>query len=360
MSELGGEAWGGTNKNAPIIDEPQNSTVVKGHSAQFRCHISNLNNAVNPVFRWLKETNLPASATVLTIRNKTFTILDQQANSTVTYNTKRSKVYSNTLFLPSVTEHESGRYICVITSVDGYVGYRTAQLNVILPDSQSPPLHSFVSTIILVIGIGFVLLVASAIAWLRCSTSGPEKSSTQSKSTCSTGSDCYPINFNISTGLTKNTLISSGLQSTVPPPPPPRIPAPEAPTTSLLQKNYLFSVHGTPTGSPLLQQDRRLRAPASATLDRRYRPQPQQMLHRTFAEDEMSRLSSNIYDSGTPLPPPNSVLLSSSSHIYCSTSPKQTRQKRAIDPRTGYGIDDNYLTMNYRDQPVFPTSSPRW
>jgi hypothetical protein len=122
----------------------------------------------------------------------------------------------------------------------------------------------------------------------------------------------------------------------------------------------------TPTGSPLLYNgERRLRQPPSATLDRRYRPQPQQLLHRTYAEDEMSRLSSNIYDSGSPLPPPPShagVPSSNSSHVYCTTSPKLGRYQRQpiIDQMDGYGYDDGFHGYNYREQQPFVNSSQRW
>jgi len=349
-----GEAWGGNNKNVPIIDEPQNSTVVRGQPAEFRCHMAHLSNIVNPVFRWLKETKFPGAATALTIRNKTFTILDQPTENTkITSGAKRTKIYTNTLRIPHVTENDSGQYICVITSADGYIGYRAAQLNVISPNLDGSPLNVFFPTGIVILGIIFILFVALAVAWLRCTSSGTEKNSTQSKSICSTGSDCYPTSFN-STAVTKKTLLSSGLQPPAPPPPPPRIPAPETPNGMFMQKNYLISLHGTPTGSPLLQHERRLRPPNSATLDRRYRPQPQQILHRTFAEDEMSRLSSNIYDSGSPLPPPPSQ--TTSSHIYCTTSPQQSRRKRPGE----CGIDDNFPSMNYRNHHPFANASPRW
>lgn len=361
-NELDGEAWGNSNPNAPIIDEPQNCTVMKGQSAEFRCHMSHLNTALNPLFRWLKEDPNSKSLTTLTIRNKTFTIIDQPENSTVILNgPKRTKIYSNTLKISHVTEKDSGKYICVITSVDGYVGYRTAQLNVVKNNFYESPANTLFLTGVIAIGIVFILLVALAIAWLKCSSSSSEKNSTQSKSTCSTGSDCYPTSFNASTAMTKKTLLSGGIGSTTAPPPPPRIPAPETPNMQYLQKNYLLSMHGTPQGSPLLQQDRRMRPPTSATLDRRYRPQPQQLLHRTYAEDEMSRLSSNIYDSGSPLPPPPSHagISTASSHIYCTTSPKQSRHKRPVDPRSrGYGVDDNYLSIGC--QQPFITSSPRW
>jgi hypothetical protein len=364
--ELDSEAWGGNMKNTPIIDAPQNATIYQGKTAKFTCHLSG--SKLN--FRWLKQTSNPAEATI-TIRNKTFTILEQNENSTIaTTNAKGNKIQSNTLVIESATEADNGKYFCVITGDDGYVGYRSAQLNVIPRPAETSPIF-FETTLIVFAGI-FVFFASLIVVWLTFYCRGSSKGSHQSKSTCS-GSDCYPTSSNgTSTATTKKTMLPPLGQFQPIPPPPPRIPLPEAPTMSFSPvkppNTYALPplMGNTPTGSPLLYNgERRLRQPPSATLDRRYRPQPQQLLHRTYAEDEMSRLSSNIYDSGSPLPPPPShagVPSSNSSHVYCTTSPKLGRYQRQpiIDQMDGYGYDDGFHGYNYREQQPFVNSSQRW
>uniref|UniRef100_A0A7E4VLS7 Ig-like domain-containing protein n=1 Tax=Panagrellus redivivus TaxID=6233 RepID=A0A7E4VLS7_PANRE len=354
-SELDSEAWGGNTKNAPVIDDPQNATVFRGNTAKFTCHL--IQSSVKLTFRWLKQTAGSTEPTIV-IRNKTFVILDQPENSTtVTTSTKGVRVYKNTLVIDSAEESDSGKYFCVITSPDGYVGYRAAQLNVVERESNVA-IDPVLPLAMIIIGGASVVLVVIAIVWLRCHSSS---SSFNTKSSCS--SDCYPIS-NGTSALTKTTVAPP-----MPPPPPPRIPLPEAPTAFSPNKlqphpNYLmpYNIHGsTPTGSPLLYTgDRRgVRMPMSATLDRRYRPQPP--MPRPFADDEMSRLSSNIYDSGSPLPPPPShagVPSSRSSHIYCSTSPKMLRRPRG-DHVDFHGYDDTYLGGYVYEQQPFVNTSQR-
>lgn len=176
-----------------------------------------------------------------------------------------------------------------------------------------------------------------AVCWLCCngvtqnnnnSNQKPLSSATliSGTSTNTSNSSTEPTTCN-STALicrlsATNAIKRAFLPTTRTPPPPPRIPLPKAPqnnvnSAQLLPPNDMATTLKRHTksqqliynndliNSPLIwmpsQQQQRFDLPlknATDTLDRRYRPQQQsqQTLYRTTrADDEMSRLSSNIY-----------------------------------------------------------------
>lgn len=182
--------------------------------------------------------------------------------------------------------------------------------------SDVAPLSATPNVVFAVIVILVIVLVAFAVIWLCCNSSGSSVS--MSKASCSSSDCCTSTNVGASSVIKKSVLLQ---------PPPPRIPLPEAPPFSSNkldnQQLMLARVSKQHPHSPLIYHERpmppqRARQCMSSTLDRRYRPTPNQMLHRTYAEDEMSHLSSNIYDSGSPLPPPPS---------HCGTSTPQTAHR---------------------------------
>jgi hypothetical protein len=92
--------------------------------------------------------------------------LEQNENSTIaTTNAKGNKIQSNTLVIESATEADNGKYFCVITGDDGYVGYRSAQLNVIPRPAETSPIF-FETTLIVFAGI-FVFLLHLLLCGLR-------------------------------------------------------------------------------------------------------------------------------------------------------------------------------------------------
>ncbi|VDM74468.1 unnamed protein product [Strongylus vulgaris] len=223
----------------PIIDQPYNTTVRVGHTAQFLCKakspqsplikaclwnlanhysISFLHRNIHKIlfFQWLKEVEDPAAirrrdpnATIVNASGMHLLVLEQTQVESISREGSE-QLYTNRLVIPMVTKEHGGRYICVVTSTQGHIVYKAAQLNVVAGErldfnffSAAFITYDFGSIgfdmdsfwyFVIPISIVFIGLVIGAIAWLRCNQ---EPSSPK----CLSGK----------------------------PPPPPRIPPPVAP-----------------------------------------------------------------------------------------------------------------------------------
>jgi hypothetical protein len=291
------------------IDQSYNSSVKSGHTAQLQCRVHWQQHV--PTIRWLKGVIDPQTvkltdknATILHLNNMHLLLIEQPIDSTKVEDETTEKYYVNTLTISNVQSFDGGRYFCVVTNTAGQFVYRSAFLDVI-KDDQFIALGGSPNVIFIVIIVVVLTIVTIAISWLCCygthsSLSSGSSVADQTKSSCDS-TDCC-------TNSLKKVLRHQH------PPPPPRIPVPETPplspakTADLCFNPQQMALGKLPTVWPLQQQQQMF---LSASMDRRYRPSPKQMLHRTHAEDEMSRLSSNIYDSGsvTPLREARSPLL---------------------------------------------------
>ncbi|CAB3400426.1 unnamed protein product [Caenorhabditis bovis] len=247
------------SNNVPVIDQPYNITVYAGHTAQFQCKVKTHENTL---IKWLKEVSNPEeikrndpSTTIINANGMNLLVLDHiQTDSIVP--TDGQKMYTNRLTINKVSREHAGRYICVVTSAEGNIVYKAAQLNVLSNYDFSFRIST--DTVLLVIfplvSI-FVIMVILGIIWLKKNQEPSGKASTK-------------------------------------PPPPPRMPPPAAPQESdWASDRTLHSSKPLLLNNSMFQQNNSLKYHA-ATLDRSI-PQRNE---RRF--DEMS----NVYDSGSVLP----------------------------------------------------------
>ncbi|KAK5975524.1 Fibroblast growth factor receptor [Trichostrongylus colubriformis] len=250
----------------PIIDQPYNTTVRVGHTAQFLCKAKS---AQSPLIKWLKEVEDPVAvrrrdpnATIVNASGMHLLVLEQTQVESVSRDGP-DHLYTNRLVIPMVTKEHAGRYICVVTSTQGHIVYKAAQLNVVAAydfGSIGLGMDNFWFFVI-PIAVVFVGLVIGAIAWLRCNQ---EPSSPKCLSTK--------------------------------PPPPPRIPPPVAPAEypgSAHQFTQEYSIEKT--RSPIILNNSMFHQKypmGIATLDRSNIQRVQRGM------DEMT----NLYDNSSPQP----------------------------------------------------------
>ncbi|CAI5456115.1 unnamed protein product [Caenorhabditis angaria] len=242
----------------PIIDQPYNISVYAGHTAQFQCKVKS---AENTLIKWLKEVKNPEkekeedpNATIIHANGMHLLVLDHIQTETI-MPTDADNVYTNRLTISKVQHEHAGKYICVVTSAEGHIVYKAAELKVLTAYDFSFRItaDSFFLVICPVVII-FIVFVIMAIIWLK-----------------------------------KNQEPNGKLDSK--PPPPPRMPPPAAP-----QEHQDWTSDRTLHSSkPLLLNNSMFQANTStlkyhaATMDRN-------ALHRTERRfDEMS----NVYDNST-------------------------------------------------------------
>ncbi|WKY16551.1 hypothetical protein Q1695_001309 [Nippostrongylus brasiliensis] len=250
----------------PIIDQPYNTTVKVGHTAQFLCKAKSTQ---SPLIKWLKEVDDPVAirrrdpnATIVNASGMHLLVLEQTQVESVSRDGSEH-LYTNRLVIPMVAKEHAGRYICVVTSTQGHIVYKAAQLNVVAAynfGSIGLGVDNF-WYIVIPIAVVFIGLVIGAIAWLRCNQEPSSPKCLSSK-----------------------------------PPPPPRIPPPVAPA------EYPGSVHQfsqeytlEKTRSPIILNNSMFHQKypmGIATLDRNNVHRAQRGL------DEMS----NLYDNSSPQP----------------------------------------------------------
>ncbi|KAJ1372054.1 hypothetical protein KIN20_034113 [Parelaphostrongylus tenuis] len=262
---MGGNEGGADQMPEPIIDQPYNTTVRVGHTAQFLCKAKSTQ---SPLIKWLKEIEDPVAirhrdpnATVVNASGMHLLVLEQTQVESVSRE-GAERLYTNRLVIPTVTKEHAGRYICVVTSTQGHIVYKTAQLNVVTVydfGSFGLGMDNFWYFVI-PIAIFFVGLVLGAISWLRCNQ---EPSSPK----CLSGK----------------------------PPPPPRIPPPIVPA-EYPQNTHQFSQECTldKARSPIILNNSMFHQKypmGIATLDRNNIQRAQ----RGFDE-------SNLYDNSSPHP----------------------------------------------------------
>ncbi|VDO48010.1 unnamed protein product [Haemonchus placei] len=250
----------------PIIDQPYNTTVRVGHTAQFLCKAKS---AQSPLIKWLKEVEDPdaerrrdPNATVVNASGMHLLVLEQTQVESVSRDGP-DHLYTNRLVIPMVTKEHAGRYICVVTSTQGHIVYKAAQLNVVAAydfGSIGLGMDNFWYFVI-PIAVVFVGLVIGAIAWLRCNQEPSSPKCLSSK-----------------------------------PPPPPRIPPPVAPAEypgSAHQFSQEYCIEKT--RSPIILNNSMFHQKypmGIATLDRSSIQRAQRGM------DEMS----NLYDNSSPQP----------------------------------------------------------
>ncbi|KJH40908.1 immunoglobulin domain protein [Dictyocaulus viviparus] len=228
----------------PIIDQPYNTTVKVGHTAQFLCKAKSTQ---SPLIKWLKEINNPVE------------IRQRDPNATVV---NASGMHLLVLEQTQVTKEHAGKYICVVTSTQGHIVYKAAHLNVVTA-------YDFISIsfgmdnfwyFVIPIAILFVALVLGAISWLRCNQEPSSQKFLSSK-----------------------------------PPPPPRIPPPVAPAEypqSGPEYNQEYKIDNT--RSPIILNNSMFRQKhpmGIVTLDRNNIQRAQRGVEE-----------SNLYDNSSPQP----------------------------------------------------------
>ncbi|CAI2356642.1 unnamed protein product [Caenorhabditis sp. 36 PRJEB53466] len=244
----------------PVIDQPYNISVYAGHTAQFQCKVKSNENTL---IKWLKEVSDPAAirrmdpnATIIHANGMNLLVLDHiQTESTVPLEDLEN-VYTNRLTITKVDYHHAGKYICVVTSAQGHIVYKSAELQVLSSSLITFPFTSDGFLVVLgAIVTLFVFFVVLAIIWLK-----------------------------------KNQESSSAKD--LKPPPPPRMPPPAAP-----QENDWNSDRTLHSSKPLLLHNAMFKQTTplkfhAATMDRN------NLLRAERRFDEVS----NVYDNSTVHP----------------------------------------------------------
>ncbi|KHJ93813.1 immunoglobulin I-set domain protein [Oesophagostomum dentatum] len=157
----------------PIIDQPYNTTVKVGHTAQFLCKAKS---AQSPLIKWLKEVEDPVAirrrdpnATIVNASGMHLLVLEQTQVESISREGSEH-LYTNRLVIPMVTKEHAGRYICVVTSTQGHIVYKAAQLNVVAGEEQLIDILTSVKTILL-FKIQLTTLDQLALTWTTSGTS---------------------------------------------------------------------------------------------------------------------------------------------------------------------------------------------
>lgn len=156
----------------PVIDTPYNISVYTGHTAQFQCKVKSNENMM---IKWLKEVSDPHSirikdpnATVIHAIGMNLLVLDHIQTETITPQEDFDNIYTNRLTITEVDHSHAGRYICVVTSAQGHIVYKSAELKVLTAYTFTLPFKSDGFLVVLTaIVILFVFVVIMAIVWLK-------------------------------------------------------------------------------------------------------------------------------------------------------------------------------------------------
>lgn len=181
----------------PVIDQPYNISVYAGHTAQFQCKVKSNENTI---IKWLKEVSDPLSirrkdpnSTVIHVNGMNLLVLDHIQTESSLPQEDMDNIYTNRLTIHKVDYHHAGKYICVVTSAQGQIVYKSAELKVLSAYDFTFPFKSDGFLVLLAVVVTlFIFVVILAIIWLK-----------------------------------KNQESTSGKD--LKPPPPPRMPPPAAP-----------------------------------------------------------------------------------------------------------------------------------
>uniref|UniRef100_A0A915BZK5 receptor protein-tyrosine kinase n=1 Tax=Parascaris univalens TaxID=6257 RepID=A0A915BZK5_PARUN len=284
-------------EQSPIIDEPFNSTVRVGHTAQFQCKVKSQH---QPIIKWLKRVDDPvavrradANATLIHANNMHLLLLEQpQTGAQLS-----ESVYSNILVIPNANVGHAGTYICVVTNADGDIMYRSAHLNIVPGYERHraiPSVYFYAGIPIIVL---FVFIIGYAIYFLYRNQQSPK------------GCDASVM-------ATADTMKQvSNVRS--PRPPPPNMPPPQAPLSpyaaiaaSQQQQQQSQATFASSARYPLLvaqeltgahSPSQRSSSAFVATIDRPRKSQYQRrptLVHRSYVDDD----SSNFYEASSPQP----------------------------------------------------------
>jgi len=115
-----------------------NTTVVRGHTAQFQCKVRSTQ---PPLIRWLKridpnslhhlEESSSSSSQIVNAAGMTLLVLEDQRSSQTVHSGLDPQLYTNRLVIPKADDHHEGVYICVVTNPAGHIAYRAAHLTVL-------------------------------------------------------------------------------------------------------------------------------------------------------------------------------------------------------------------------------------
>ncbi|CAK5073973.1 unnamed protein product [Meloidogyne enterolobii] len=288
-----------------------------GNTAELQCRVEWRGERDKTVIRWLRQLdNADVNAVKAKAPNSSLLKLGQ----------------ITLLMIEQEEEPDSGRYFCVVTNPAGQFVYRSINISVVDSNSLIPSTHAllnlylsqsplFRALTLCLLGL-FIIGFIPLIGWLFClriynngrkqqkfkekfSEGKNQKESlnqlpntlTSSSSTSATNSNNNTKISNINTNNNQN-LNQNLSQNLIPTfstdpyfnnncflPPPPRIPPPILPVNNTTAVNW-------PSSLPM----------QASTLERYVRMNKPQMLHRTRADEEMSKISSHIYASGSPLP----------------------------------------------------------
>ncbi|CAL2049620.1 unnamed protein product [Caenorhabditis brenneri] len=244
----------------PVIDQPYNISVYAGHTAQFQCKVKSHENTM---IKWLKEISDPISvrrkdpnATIIHANGMNLLVLEHIQTEATVPTEDMDNVYTNRLTIHKVDYHHAGKYICVVTSAEGQIVYKSAELKVLSSYDFTFPFKSDGFLILLAVVVAlFVFIVILAIIWLK-----------------------------------KNQ--ESSTSQDLKPPPPPRMPPPAAP-----QENDWSSDRTMHSSKPLLLHNSMFKQPTplkyhAATMDRN------NLIRAERRFDEVS----NVYDNSTVHP----------------------------------------------------------
>ncbi|KAF7627364.1 hypothetical protein Mgra_00009343 [Meloidogyne graminicola] len=312
-----------------------------GNIAELQCRVEWRGEKDKTVIRWLRQLDnndvnalraREPNSSVLKLGQITLLMIEQEDESAIRIeksaidgqkyflnelritNLQKEAIYENSLQNKKHKLDDSGRYFCVVTNPAGQFVYRSINLDVINSNSyiqssynllnfylsQSP----FIRALILCF-LGFLVIICILIiGWrfllknVQNNNSLSSSSSTSATATGTNNSNNTKIS-NIQLNSTNNTNNNNKIQFLTDIynnsnflPPPPRIPPPILPYSTNKQ------IIEWPSSLPLIMQQQQ-----TSTLERYKIMRQPQLLHRTKADDEeMSKISSHIYASGSPLP----------------------------------------------------------
>uniref|UniRef100_A0A915NT45 Ig-like domain-containing protein n=1 Tax=Meloidogyne floridensis TaxID=298350 RepID=A0A915NT45_9BILA len=284
-----------------------------GNTAELQCRVEWRGERDKTVIRWLRQLdNADVNAVKAKAPNSSLLKLGQ----------------ITLLMIEQEEEPDSGRYFCVVTNPAGQFVYRSINISVVDSNSLIPSTHAllnlylsqsplFRALTLCLLGL-FIIGFIPLIGWLFCvriynngrrqqklkekfsEGKNQKESLNQLPNTLTSSSSTSATNSNNNTKITNintnnNQNLNQNLIPTFPTdpyfnnncflPPPPRIPPPILPVNNSTAVNW-------PSSLPM----------QASTLERYVRMNKPQMLHRTRADEEMSKISSHIYASGSPLP----------------------------------------------------------
>ncbi|KAL7070250.1 hypothetical protein ACQ4LE_010285 [Meloidogyne hapla] len=323
-SHIGAAAANVVPPSTPRIDVVHGQQQLHvGNTAELQCRVEWRGERDKTVIRWLRQLDnadinaLRARApnsSLLKLGQITLLMIEQEDEPVRVEKseTEGQKHFLNELRIINMQKEDSGRYFCVVTNPAGQFVYRSINISVVdtnsfIPTtnallnlylSQSPLFRALTLCLLGLLIIGFIPL----IGWLFCSRiygqqkykekfserKNQKENQNQLPNTLTSSSTSATKISNIQNNQNNNSIPSFSTDSYFNNnnncflPPPPRIPPPILPNTTTT--NWPSSL------------------PMQASTLERYRINKPQMLHRTRADEEMSKISSHIYASGSPLP----------------------------------------------------------